>query len=431
MHRVLLSYAGHKGWGTSALILNGITRFAPNAVAIKVAIAIAIGMLVGFERESASKDAGIRTFGLTALLGTISVLISSSYGLTAMVGVIVMVALLNIRSLLANRVLEITTSAALLVTFGLGVLVGLGHTFTPVASAILMTLLLAWKVELHRFAGGVTIAELRSAVLLGLIGLVIYPILPDRFVDRWQLVNLREAWITVVVISGIAFVNYVLLRLYGDRGLYWTSFLGGLVNNRAAIAELMNVVEGQRIVSVVLLATLAMLIRNIALLALFAPTALFTALGPLLAMAVASVLLRTGQPDQEPSKQLALSSPISLRRILSYGILFLGIQVAGTLAVRLFGNLGLIAASGISAIASSASATAAAANLAANGSIVPALAGTATVVASMASALTNLPMIFRRLSRPLLLRITLSTTFQVAIGIAILVGQHFLHFRVR
>ncbi len=142
-----------------------------------------------------------------------------------MVGVIVMIALLNVRSLLANRVLEITTSAALLVTFALGVLVGLGHTFTPVASAILMTLLLAWKMELRRFAGGVTIAELRSAVLLGLIGLVIYPILPDRFVDRWQLVNLRQAWITVVVIAGIAFVNYVLLRLYGNRGLYWTAFL--------------------------------------------------------------------------------------------------------------------------------------------------------------------------------------------------------------
>ncbi len=416
---------------SSDLILNGITRFPPDAVAVKVAIAIAVGMLVGFERESASKDAGIRTFGLTALLGTISVLISPSYGLVAMIGVIVMIALLNVRSLLANRVLEITTSAALLVTFALGVLVGMGHTFTPVASAILMTLVLAWKMELRRFAGGVTIAELRSAVLLGLIGLVIYPILPDRFVDRWQLVNLRQAWITVVVIAGIAFVNYVLLRLYGNRGLYWTAFLGGLVNNRAAIAELMNVVEGQKIVSVVLLATLAMLIRNIALLALFSPAALLTALGPLLAMAVASVLLRTGQGDEEPGRQLALSSPISLRRILSYGILFLGIQVTGTLAVRFFGNLGLIAASGISAIASSASATAAVANLALIGSIAPALAGTATVVASMTSALANLPMIFRRLSRPLLIRIAFSTTLQVAIGIAVLVGQHFVHFRVR
>jgi len=53
-----------------------VTRFPPNAVAFKIAVSIAIGMLVGFERESASKDVGIRTFGLTSLLGAVSVLIS-------------------------------------------------------------------------------------------------------------------------------------------------------------------------------------------------------------------------------------------------------------------------------------------------------------------------------------------------------------------
>jgi uncharacterized membrane protein (DUF4010 family) len=406
-----------------------VTRFPPNAVAFKIAVSIAIGMLVGFERESASKDVGIRTFGLTSLLGAVSVLISPAYGLVAMVGVIVLVALLNARSLVANHSLEITTSAALLVTYALGALVGLGHSFTPVAAAILMTLLLAWKVELRRFAGGVTMDELRSAVLLGLIGLVIYPILPDRFVDRWQLVNLREAWITVVVIAGIAFVNYVLLRLYGNRGLYWTAFLGGLVNNRAAIAELMNVVAGLRIVGVVLLATLAMYLRNIAILALFAPRALFTAMGPLLAMAIVSLLLLTGKRDDEPGRELALTSPISLRRVLSYAILFLAIQVISTLAERLFGNLGFIAASGISGMASSASATAAAANLSAGAKIAPALAGTAVVIASMASTLTNLPILFKRLSRSLQLKIVFSTTLQIATGLAVLAVQRFLVFR--
>ena len=220
-----------------SVTLQEVTRFTPNTVAIKIAIALAVGMLVGFERESASKDVGIRTFGLTALFGALAVLISPAYSLVAMAGVIVLVAFLNARTLIGNGTLEITTSAALLVTFALGVLVGLGHTFTPVASAILMTLLLAWKVELRRFAGGVSIAELRSAVLLGLIGLVIYPALPDRFVDPWELVNLRQAWVAVVVIASIAFVNYVLLRLYSTRGLYWTAILGGMVNSRAAVAE--------------------------------------------------------------------------------------------------------------------------------------------------------------------------------------------------
>jgi len=401
-------------------------RFPPASVAIKIAIALAAGMLVGFERESANKDVGIRTFGLTALLGAIAVMISPAYGLFAMAGVIVLVVFLNTRSVLATQSLEITTSAALLVTYAVGVLVGLGHTFTPVASVILMTLLLAWKVELRKFAGGVSMDELRGAVLLGLIGFVIYPVLPDRFIDRWELVNLRQAWITVVVIAGISFINYVLLRLYSTRGLYWTAVLGGLVNSRAAVAELMNTGVGSRTIAVVLLVTVAMFVRNLALLAIFAPKALLTAFGPILAMMVVALLLRSGKPDEaEPGKELTLGSPISLRRVLVYGVLFVAIEVLGTLAERAFGHVGFMAATGISGVASSASATAAAANLCANGKITAELAGTAGVIASMSSALTNIPLVFRHLSRPLFLRIVGSTALQVAAGVAVLALQHF------
>ena len=135
-----------------------------------------------------------------------------------------------------------------------------------------------------------------------MIGLVIYPVLPDRFIDRWELVNLRQAWVSVVVIASIAFVNYVLLRLYSTRGLYWTATLGGLVSNRAVVAELMAVVTGPRIIVVVLLATVAMFIRNIVLLALFAPRALLTAVGPLFAMACVALLLGLASPKASPVK---------------------------------------------------------------------------------------------------------------------------------
>jgi len=412
--------------------LQAIPRFPPTTVAIKIAIALAVGMLVGFERESASKDVGIRTFGLTALLGALGVLISPAYSLVAMAGVIVLVAFLNARTLLSNGSLEITTSAALLVTFALGVLVGLGHTFTPVASAILMTLLLAMKVELRRFTGGVSMEELRSAVLLGLIGLVIYPALPDRFVDPWELVNLREAWVAVIVIASIAFVNYVLLRLYSTRGLYWTAILGGLVNSRAAVAELGSIVEGSRTtVMLVLLTTVAMFARNVLLLALFAPRAMLTAVGPLFAMACVALLLGAGKAEDEPGQQLALGSPISLKRVLVYGGIFIVIEAAGTLAVRIFGSIGFLSASAISGVVSGASATVAAANLSASAKITPELAGSATVVASMVSALSSVPMVFKRLSGKILFRLVGSTALQIIVGAAALALQHHYHFLSR
>lgn len=405
-----------------------VIRFPPDAVAIKIAFALAIGMLVGFERESANKDVGTRTFGLTALLGATSVLVSPAYGLASLIAVIVLAALLNLRSILVSRSLEITTSTALLVTFTLGALVGYGHRFTPVAAAILMTLLLAWKLELQRFAGGVSIQELRGAVLLGLIGLVIYPTLPDRFVDPWELLNPRQAWITVIVIAGIGFANYILLRIYSTRGLYWSAALGGLVNSSAAAIELTRASVGPHTVPLLLLTTTAMFVRNLLLLALFAPHTLQTAVAPLFAMSAATLvmLLRNRAGDQASKAEVKLSSPISLPGVLRFGCIFVAMQAATTLAERFLGDYGFMIITGISGLVSSASATAAAATLSASGKASPELAGTAAVLASIASALVNLPLVARRISdKRVLSRLLVVTSAQIAIGIAVLCIQHF------
>jgi hypothetical protein len=190
-----------------------------------------VGLFVGFEREWSRKDVGVRTFALTALLGTLSSLVSLEFSLVALGAVALVIVLVNGRALLQKQNLEITTSVSLMVDFVLGVLIGQGHVFTPVASALLLTLILSLKSELSSFAGGLRPEEIRSAVLLGLIGFVIYPLLPDRFIDPWKLINPRESWITVIVIAAIGFINYVLLRVYSDRGLLYTAVLGGLVNS--------------------------------------------------------------------------------------------------------------------------------------------------------------------------------------------------------
>lgn len=165
-------------------------------------------------------------------------LVSLSFALAALGAVLLLILLVNARALIASQNLEITTSISLFVTCVLGVLIGLGHLFTPVAAALLLTLVLSLKSELSSFAGGLRPEEIRGAVLLGLIGFVIYPLLPDRFIDPWRLINPRESWITVIAIAAIGFVNYVLLRLYSNRGLIYTAVLGGLVSSTATIAEL-------------------------------------------------------------------------------------------------------------------------------------------------------------------------------------------------
>jgi hypothetical protein len=100
-----------------------VDRFPPAEVAARTAVSLGIGLLVGIEREWSNKDLGIRTFALTALLGTTS-LFALSMAAVSLVGVFLIVIFANARSLLVDRSLEAITSAALLVIFVLGALAG-------------------------------------------------------------------------------------------------------------------------------------------------------------------------------------------------------------------------------------------------------------------------------------------------------------------
>ena len=306
-------------------------------VVVKIALALGIGLVVGLEREWAHKQVGARTFAITTLLGTLTALLARELLIAALVAVVLLVALLNVHSLLNEQSLEMTTSAALLLMVVLGALIGEEHYFTAAAATILVTMLLAWKIELTRFADALLSQEIRSALLLGLMSFVIYPLLPDRFVDPWRLINPRQAWVTVVVIAGIGFLNYVLLRLYSMQGLYYAALLGGLVNSTAAVVELSAALKGvesrstNRAVAVILLTNVAMFLRNLIILAIFAWSAVPTAFPPLALMALLTILFAWWPKDrgEMPTQQLRLSSPVSLRRVLEFGALFLLLAASG------------------------------------------------------------------------------------------------------
>jgi uncharacterized membrane protein (DUF4010 family) len=402
----------------------GNAHFPTTPIALKMAVSIGIGMLAGMEREWSNKDVGIRTFAIVAMLGMLSSVIGINVAITSFIGVFLIVAAMNARSMLMDRSLEVTTSAALMLNYLLGVLVGLGHIFTPVAGAIVMTMLLAWKTELSRFAGGLQPVEIRSAVLLGLIGFVIYPVLPNRYVDPWQLFNPSDAWISVIAIAGIGFVNYVFLRVYSTGGLYLGALFGGLVNSSATVAELAARAQETGLVTrtttLCLLTTIAMFARNLILATLFSPSSLSGTLAPLLAMTLVAGfwIWRDHAIDDKVPGTLKLTSPISLRKVVGFGLVFIAIQTIGTLLTRSFGSYGMLATGLFGGLVSSASTTAAAATMAMHGKISASLAGSTTVLTSLASAAVNLPIVWRTTrDQAVVRRLTFEMATVVSVGI--------------
>lgn len=271
-----------------------------------------------------------------------------------------------------------------------------------------------------------------SAVLLGLLAFVVYPVLPDYAIDPWGLINPREAWLTIVVIAVLGFVNYVLLKLFSSRGLYYSALLGGLVNSTATIAELAGFLKNQKeniaplAIVIDLLTIVAMFLRNLLILAIFARAAAVNAAVPLAAMSLAAVacIWLQRKHAQTDIGELKLSSPLSLSKVFKFGFIFLVIEIIGTVGQRYLGHFGFLLVSVIGGLVSSASTAGAAATLAMHNKITMQTAGLATVLTSMASALSNLPLLHQQIRQwPVTRKLTLLSLGIVAVGVVSMLSE--------
>jgi uncharacterized membrane protein (DUF4010 family) len=171
-----------------------------------------------------------------------------------------------------------------------------------------------------------------------------------------------------------------------------------------------------------------MFARNLVILAIFSPAAVATAAAPLAAMAIGALILvwRSRRQAGDTASEIHLESPGSVGRVLNFAVLFLLIQIVSTLGERHLGKFGFLGISVLGGLVSSASTTAAAANMVAHGQLQPGVAGTGVVLASLASALINLPIIHRQAANPALTRRLVSlTAILAAVGIAVLLLREY------
>ena len=373
-------------------------------LAEKVAASAGIGLLIGLQREWSHKDAGVRSFTIVALLGMIAWIVNPVLAYIEVGVVLAVIALINIHFIMENQPLEITTAISFALTNVLGMLVGSGDFFLAFASAIVVTALLSWKTELVAFTSKLSIVEIRGALLMCFIVAIVYPLLPGGYLDSWHIVNPRSIWLTVIIVSALNFVNYILLRQLGMKGVRYAAILGGLVNSAATSALLGTELKNAPAFAVaatpdLLLADLAMIVRNGVLVALFSLAvgpqesfAVLVVLGPMAlvaALIAVYMLLRSRTKAQPPSKEPPLKSPLALSSVLSFGLLFLSLTVIGGLAQRFFGAIGFLAVIVFGSLASAASSSVLVGTQVSHHLILPNPAAVAMYLASLVGLLEN------------------------------------------
>jgi uncharacterized membrane protein (DUF4010 family) len=211
--------------------------------------------------------------------------------------------------------------------------------------------------------------------------------LPNRSIDNWHLHNPRQSWAIVIIVAGLGFLNYELLRLFGNRSMYYTAGLGGLVNSTATVAERSRSEEKPvGVAALVLITSVAMFLRNLLILAILAAQPVPIAASPILAMTLLAALFAWRKRDrsEEQVRPLQVSSPVSLKYVLKFGGLFLMMEIIGTIGTRFLAKYGFLAFSLLGEMVSSASTSTAAATMAIHGKLSPDVAGVETVFASIA-----------------------------------------------
>lgn len=203
-------------------------------------VALAVGLLLGLERErshSRKLPAGSRSFALLALVGAVAAGIDPWAVTFGLAGVSALMTVAYLRA--SGDDPGTTTALAALTAYVLGAL-AYSRPALSVALAVIVAGLLVSKTRIHRFARDiVSEVELEDAIKFLAVAFVILPLLPDRALGPYGVLNPAKLWLLVVLLTGIGWLGYIGVRALGpERGLLITGLAGGFISATATTASM-------------------------------------------------------------------------------------------------------------------------------------------------------------------------------------------------
>jgi uncharacterized membrane protein (DUF4010 family) len=207
-------------------------------------VALCLGLLIGIERERSKgegperRPAGMRTFAVTALLGAVAFHIGGALVLalaTASVAALIVVSYLRTPADDPG----LTTEVALAFMPLLGAL-ALKDAALAAAVGVVIAILLAAKTPMHSFARSVlSKGEVTDALIFAAATLVIFPLLPDRYMGPFAALNPRSIWLLVILVLAIGGLGHIATRALGARyGMPLAGLASGFASSTATIGSM-------------------------------------------------------------------------------------------------------------------------------------------------------------------------------------------------
>lgn len=339
-------------------------------LALRFGAALGLGLLLGLERER-KRDAellfgGVRTFALIALLGALGAFVERELNegwllLTAFVAISALV-LVSYMTSAARGALGITTEISALLAFIVGALCAWDRVGVASVTTVVCLLLLTLKDYLHRLARRVELEDVEATLTFAVISIIILPLLPnDTFGPApLNVINPYKIWLMVVLIAGLNFLGYVLVKVLGnEHGLLVTGILGGLVSSTAVTLSFsqrsrQEPAMSSAFVLAIVASWTVMFLRVVVMVALVNPS-LAALLGLPLGLtavvgALIALILWKRSRSQETGVVTAGANPFELGEAIKFGLLFGVVTVVAKAAEVYLGETGLYLAGAVAGL---------------------------------------------------------------------------------
>ena len=388
---------------------------------VKTLLGFVVGALIGLERQKkmeTDRIAGVRSFGLHSLLGTLAAYSSVIIGNQSILIYAIAISVILVSSQIYYKLFRttgkgMTTPIVFAISFVLGVLVGLD---TPLPGDVIGTrgvlamtvafgvfVVLWFKDELAHAVEVISRDEMISAVQLGVIILFLWPLIPETVLLGTISFPSFQIYFLIVLLLGVSFVNYLLVKKFKDRGIYFFGFFGGLANSEAAVSSVTDfyVHSGRhgsgKISLSVIFANVAMVVRNGLLLIVLDTTFRLAGLYliPIVAIVVVGMvrIILEEKSEDQPDEQhfdTKLVSPFEFGAALRFAAIFAVVYLIQLVLTETFSEFGLVIAAIIGGFVSAGAVVASAATLFFTGQVTVSIAANAVILATTMSVLNKM-----------------------------------------
>ncbi|BBG66407.1 hypothetical protein NNO_1704 [Hydrogenimonas sp.] len=378
-------------------------------------ITILLGFTIGMQRsmtyiyKGEQSFAGSRTFALIALAGYISGWLEHYIPGFILVSMAVFGFLVGTSYVMKVRTSQrwgMTTQAAAIVTFMLGLMVRFGFENYAAFIGVVTIILLEIKPRLRKVEAHISSTDIKAVVLLLVMSFVVLPVLPDRMIGPYNIFNPYKTWLMAVVIAGISFVGYVSIKVFGQKhGVFLTGAAGGLISSTAVTVSLSKMFQKREELLNNYAGGIAIACTFMYLRVLFEAFVIHPELAGRLAPAYLGAAL-SGLAfsyylyTHSKSVQISIESsaitknPLQLSEAIKFGILFGIIYGAVAFVQTRYGDIGVYIVSFFSGLTDVDAITLSLSQLSADGKLAEVAAMKGIVAASVTNSIVKLGIVF-------------------------------------